>query len=304
MGVFEPKLNKAATNSPTAFLPSSAESTKALKVLEDNFPEGRDQPAVIVCARAGGLTQSDRRTIFNDAVALSKPGVLKHARSPQVPFESNGSVVPGATQIGMLSKNGTTALVSVPMTSEIGKSMARAAERTAPAILSAGGTVITAMLVLLLADLKSTSTMGPVLAIGIAIMVLAGLTLLPALLAILGRGAFWPSIPRFGDTPRKPLGIWRRVGKMARNRPVITMAVTVAVLLAGALGSLSFNETSALEVDFRKETDSKEGSALIDKAFPAGETSPTDVIVDKKDAEKAATVLLAVPGVSCCSPRQ
>ena len=73
--------------------------------------------------------------------------------------------------------------------------MARATARTAPAILSAGGTVFAAMLVLLLADLKSTQNLGPTLAIGIAVTVLAGLTLLPALLAIFGRNSFWPRVP-------------------------------------------------------------------------------------------------------------
>ena len=38
--------------------------------------------------------------------------------------------------------------------------------------------------------------MGPILALGIAVMVVAGLTLLPAILATLGRRAFWPAVPR------------------------------------------------------------------------------------------------------------
>ena len=56
--------------------------------------------------------------------------------------------------------------------------------------------------------------MGPILALGIVVMVAAGLTLLPALLAVFGRRAFWPAIPpvepdyRPGDTPG-----WRRVGR-------------------------------------------------------------------------------------------
>ena len=58
-----------------------------------------------------------------------------------------------------------------------------------------GGTVIAAMLVLLVADLESTHWLGPVLAIGIAVMLAAAFTLLPALLAILGERAFWPASP-------------------------------------------------------------------------------------------------------------
>ena len=64
---------------------------------------------------------------------------------------------------------------------------------TRPAILASGGTVIAAMLVLLVADLESTRWLGPVLAIGIAVMLAAAFTLLPALLAILGDRAFWPA---------------------------------------------------------------------------------------------------------------
>ena len=55
------------------------------------------------------------------------------------------------------------------------------------------------MLVLTLADYRATATMGPVLAVGTAITVLAGLTLLPALLAILGTRVFWPAKPRDGE---------------------------------------------------------------------------------------------------------
>ena len=76
--------------------------------------------------------------------------------------------------------------------------MARAAERTAPAILSAGAIVVVAMLTLALADFNATREMGPILALGVAIMVLAGLTLLPAVLTVLGRRAFWPAVPRRG----------------------------------------------------------------------------------------------------------
>lgn len=69
----------------------------------------------------------------------------------------------------------------------------RAVTETRPAILASGGTVIAAMLVLLVANLQSTHWLGPVLAIGIATMLLAAFTLLPALLSILGDRAFWPT---------------------------------------------------------------------------------------------------------------
>ena len=97
---------------------------------------------------------------------------------------------------------------------------ARAPSGPAPAILASGGIVVAAMLVLGLADFNATREMGPILALGIVVMMAAGLTLLPALLAAFGRRAFWPAIPpvepdyRPGDTPG-----WRRVGALVRRRP-------------------------------------------------------------------------------------
>ena len=58
--------------------------------------------------------------------------------------------------------------------------------------------------------------MGPILALGIAVMVVAGLTPLPAILGTLGRRAFWPAVPREEAGPRPVSAIWARVG---RGRP-------------------------------------------------------------------------------------
>ena len=66
-------------------------------------------------------------------------------------------------------------------------------------------TVIAALLSLLFATFQIYSNLGIPLAIGIGVMLLAGLTLLPALLAILGRWAFWPS-RTFWIAPKTPPG--------------------------------------------------------------------------------------------------
>ena len=74
-----------------------------------------------------------------------------------------------------------------------GAALPTALRESAPAIAASGGTVIAAMLVLLVADLESTHWLGPILAIGIAVMLAAAFTLLPALLSLLGERAFWPA---------------------------------------------------------------------------------------------------------------
>ena len=104
-------------------------------------------------------------------------------------------------------------------TADVGEAMARATERTGPAILSAGAIVIVAMLVLTLADFNATREMGPILALGVAVMVAAGLTLLPAILATLGRRAFWPAVPQVEVEATPVSTVWRRVGRLVGSHP-------------------------------------------------------------------------------------
>jgi putative drug exporter of the RND superfamily len=123
------------------------------------------------------------------------------------------------------------------------EAMARALRRAGPAVLASGCTVVAAMLVLLLADTGSTNALGPVSAIGVAAVLLAGLTLLPALLTIVGRRGFWPRSSAVACRPEEELerraGIWRRVGDRVLRRPGLALAVTTAMFGLFALGLLS-----------------------------------------------------------------
>ena len=101
--------------------------------------------------------------------------------------------------------------------------MQQALSRSGPAILASGLTVTLAMLVLVFADSRNTSTLGPVAAIGVASALLAGLTLLPSLLTIFGRRGFWPRRHTVAYDPehaaeQKP-GAWRRFGDRVLSRP-------------------------------------------------------------------------------------
>jgi putative drug exporter of the RND superfamily len=69
-----------------------------------------------------------------------------------------------------------------------------------PAIFASAATVIVALLCLTLAKVNGTAGLGPIAAIGIACAALSMLTLLPALLTIFGRRAFWPFVPHTPET--------------------------------------------------------------------------------------------------------
>jgi putative drug exporter of the RND superfamily len=137
-------------------------------------------------------------------------------------------------------------------------------------------TVIAALLSLLFATFQIYSTLGIPLAIGIGVMLLAGLTLLPALLAIFGRAAFWPSKPKAGaDTT----GVWGRVAGRIVKRPAA--ALTVGVIVFGALAvavtgyqSAGFGGTISAPAG----TDSAAGTNLLTKYFPATAANPTNLV--------------------------
>ena len=68
------------------------------------------------------------------------------------------------------------------------------------------------LLCLLVAELNSTRSLGPVMAIGVAVGLCAMITLLPALLVIFGRWVFWPLRPTVGSAEPTERGLWARVG--------------------------------------------------------------------------------------------
>ena len=168
---------------------------------------------------------------------------------------------------------------------DVHEAMAHATARTAPAILSSGAIVVATMLVLALADFNATREMGPILALGVAIMALAGLTLLPAVLAALGRRAFWPSVPAAEAERRAPPRLWRRVGGLVRARPALVATAVTVVMAAGALGNLGGREPLDFSEAFRDPPESVEGEELIRDHFSPGRAAPLNVVTDFDAAE-------------------
>jgi putative drug exporter of the RND superfamily len=174
-----------------------------------------------------------------------------------------------------------------------------ALRETIPAVGASGGTVIAAMLVLLVADLQSTHWLGPILAIGIAVMVCSAFTLLPALLAVLGERAFWPAA---GARRREGPGVWDRIASLVerRSRPIIVLVSGGLVVLA--LGNFLHHGTIGFGQGETKPTNSSEGTAVLNEHFPPGLASPLTAVVPPDEAAEVtagmkdlASVRLAIP---------
>ncbi len=152
-----------------------------------------------------------------------------------------------------------------------------AVRRVGESISASAATVIVALLTLLAASFGLYHDLGVPLAIGIATMLVAGLTLLPALLAILGRAVFWPTktLPRDRSD-----GIWGRIAARLVRRPVLTLALGVVVLGTVALFALGFVPTGfGGDVSAPAGTDAAKGNAAVAAHFPEASANPTNVVM-------------------------
>jgi RND superfamily putative drug exporter len=180
-----------------------------------------------------------------------------------------------------------------------------------PAIAASGGTVIAAMLVLLVAELQSTHWLGPILAIGIAVMLAAAFTLLPALLSLLGERAFWPAtgfhVPSRGSSetdavPKEPRGVWEQVAGLVRRRSRLIVVAVLALLAVLALGNLTKHETIGFGQGETKSTDSSRGTEALEAHFPAGLGSPLTAVVAADRLGAVTAAMKRLPEVKLALP--
>jgi len=182
------------------------------------------------------------------------------------------------------------------------EAMANALFRAGPAILASAATVVAGMLCLLVAELNSTKGLGPVSALGIAVGLLAMLTLLPALLVICGRWVFWPVRPRFGSPEPTERGVWARVGNRVARRPRAVWIVTVLILGAMAAGIADLHAGPLSNKDsMLGHPDSIAGQDVLAAHFQAGTGEPVTVIGTASAGIAIEAAIAGTPGIASAS---
>jgi putative drug exporter of the RND superfamily len=133
------------------------------------------------------------------------------------------------------------------------EALARTVGHVGESIASSASTVVIATAIMGLAQLYELRVTGPAVAVGVACLLLAGLSLLPALMALCGRALFWPAQPRPGtlsDATTIEKGIWARVGRLVTTHPRVVALVATIVLLPLAISTVmiqpSFDELKSL----------------------------------------------------------
>ncbi|PZU48721.1 MAG: hypothetical protein DI566_02625 [Microbacterium sp.] len=179
-------------------------------------------------------------------------------------------------------------------------------------VVASGGTVIAGLLCLLLSDLATNRALGPIASIGIAFAVLSALTFLPALLALVGRAAFWPFIPKPGaarvggdqvgalatDATTSVKGFWPRQARLIARHARPVWIVTTVVLLAASAGILQLKADGVPQSDLvLGASEARDGQSVLAEHFAAGSGSPAYVIVPEGEVAASVSVLEASDGI-------
>ncbi|HUC87984.1 MAG TPA: MMPL family transporter [Candidatus Binatia bacterium] len=157
------------------------------------------------------------------------------------------------------------------------QAVAFALSHAGTAIFSAALVVLTSFSALFFAKFGLFSSMAPGLVICVAVMMLAALTLAPALLAIIGPKVFWPSkawkskslVPTFS----------KRVGGLIARKPAVVAGLIILVMLALSAFTLGYKSDFSSFGKPPGGTESAIGYNELVGAFPAGIINPTDVYI-------------------------
>jgi RND superfamily putative drug exporter len=136
-------------------------------------------------------------------------------------------------------------------------------------------TVIAALACLVLASFSLYRGLGPSLALGVAVILGAALTLLPALLAIFGRVLFWPSHPTAGE---QTTGVWGRVATRVVRRPLVVLLAGVILFGTLAAGLFGFT-TGGFISGAPANSDSAAGTSVIAAHFPVANNNPETLLL-------------------------
>ncbi|EMF55934.1 MULTISPECIES: MMPL family transporter [Streptomyces] len=167
-----------------------------------------------------------------------------------------------------------------------------------PAVLASSGTVAAGLLCLLAADLNSSRGMGPLGTVGVLCALVAMLTLLPALLVLLGRRVFWPMVPAFGSRPKERRSLFTAMGSSARRRPLAVLAGGVVLLGALATGMLNLPGAVKQEDSFVDKPEAVAAMETLAAAYPEQSSQPLDVITPSGQVDETLAAVRDHDGVA------
>ncbi len=160
------------------------------------------------------------------------------------------------------------------------EAMKHAMRATGEPVFFAGGTVLAAMLILFFADFRDYQNFAPIFGLAMFIIMLASVTLVPALFTLFGRKAFWPKVPKYGDQKEVKHGIWGPVAKFVVNKPGLSGGLVAIFMLITALNVFNLDFEFNSVKNFPEELPSRVGYEIVEEKFNKGDLAQTTVILE------------------------
>ena len=166
------------------------------------------------------------------------------------------------------------------------EAMKYAMRATGEPVFFAGGTVLAAMLILFFADFRDYLNFAPVFGTAMFFIMIASVTLLPALFTLFGRKAFWPKVPKYGQETEVKHGIWGPIARFVVNKPGISGGLVALFLIITAFNVLNLDFEFDTVKKFPEDLPSRVGYEIVEARYDKGELAPTTLLVVSDDAFK------------------
>lgn len=162
--------------------------------------------------------------------------------------------------------------------------MKNAMRATGEPVFFAGGTVMAAMLILFFAEFRDYQNFAPVFGLAMFFIMLASITLVPALFTLFGRKAFWPKVPKYGGEEELKHTFWKSVARFVVSKPWISGGLTGIFLVVTALNVMNIEFEFDTVKKFPEDLPSRTGYEIVESQFDKGELAPTTLLIESNEA--------------------
>jgi len=159
------------------------------------------------------------------------------------------------------------------------EAMKYAMRATGEPVLFAGGTVLAAMLILFFADFRDYQNFAPIFGMAMFFIMLASITLVPALFTLFGRKAFWPKVPKYGQEKEVKHGIWGPIAKLVVNKPGLSGGIVAIFMVITAFNVLNLDYEFDTVKKFPEDLPSRVGYEIVESGYDKGELAPSTLLI-------------------------
>jgi len=162
------------------------------------------------------------------------------------------------------------------------EAIAVAGSTASRAVLFSGMTVVLALVGMLIVPTKIFVSLAVGAILAVLVAVAAALTLLPAILSLLGDRIEAVRIPLLSRLTHDEAhhGVWGRIVDAVMRHPVVGLVVTVAVLLVAAIPYASIHTGSSGVSSLPDSARAKQGFLVLNRQFSAGDVTPATIVID------------------------